>query len=101
MVTLANSEFLSEQQVFNILYRVDKTRMDRKVSMRTLGAAVGVSSNYLSRCFSAQKLPSTGTLYRIAEYFGTSMDYLMCRTDNPQAHKAPKAPEYLMVAEAA
>ena len=32
-------------------------------------------------------IPSGDTLYKIAEYFNVSIDYLMGRTDNPNSHK--------------
>ena len=49
-----------------------------------------VSSSVISKWKKGECLPNGETLKRIADYLDCSVDYLLGRTDDPQAHKRRK-----------
>ena len=53
-----------------------------KVQMKT-----GVEQALLSKYENGTRVPPTETLLILAEYYDVSIDYILCRTDNPQVCK--------------
>lgn len=61
--------------------RVKELRLSRKMSQRALGNIVNCSQNYISQVELEQALPRADVLVAIANYFGVSVDYLLCLTN--------------------
>ncbi|MCX4357487.1 MAG: helix-turn-helix transcriptional regulator [Oscillospiraceae bacterium] len=57
-----------------------------KIPIGQLLTECGLSKNALSSMQSGGYLPRTENLAKIADYLDCSVDYLLGRTDNPQAH---------------
>ena len=61
-----------------ILYRL---RVEKKLSMKKAGEAVGVSDSAWNKYEKNKADPSIDILLRIADFFGVSTDYLLGRTE--------------------
>lgn len=47
----------------------------------------GIEQSLLSKFESGERTPPTETLVRLAEFYDVSIDYILCRTENPKSHK--------------
>ncbi len=47
----------------------------------------GIEQALLSKFESGQRVPPTETLIKLAEFYNVSIDYILCRTDNPKVNK--------------
>ncbi len=75
---------MSEKNVLKIpvLMKILEERgMANKISKAT-----GISSGNISDWKSGKSSPNLEAIAKIADYLGCSVDYLLGRTDNPQAH---------------
>ncbi|MEK4148963.1 helix-turn-helix transcriptional regulator [Robertmurraya sp. FSL W8-0741] len=61
--------------------RIKKLCNERKISINELENALGYSKNTLYRL--KTQTPGADKLQKIADYFNTSTDYLLGRTNNP------------------
>ena len=52
------------------------------VQMRT-----GIEQALLSKFENGERVPPTETLIRLADFYNVSIDYILCRTDNPNLQK--------------
>lgn len=43
----------------------------------------GIEQALLSKYETGERTPPTETLMRLADFYGVSIDYILCRTDNP------------------
>ena len=44
----------------------------------------GIEQALLSKYENGERVPPTETLIRLADFYGVSIDYILCRTENPQ-----------------
>ncbi len=47
----------------------------------------GIEQALLSKYETGERIPPTETLLILAEFYNVSIDYLLCRTDNPQINR--------------
>ena len=47
----------------------------------------GIEQALLSKFENGERVPPTETLFRLADFYNVSIDYLLCRTDNPNIQK--------------
>ena len=47
----------------------------------------GIEQALLSKYESGERIPPTETLLKLADFYRVSVDYLLCRTDNPQINR--------------
>ena len=47
----------------------------------------GIEQALLSKYENGERVPPTETLLRLAEFYDVSIDYILCRTDNPKINK--------------
>ena len=47
----------------------------------------GIEQALLSKYENGERIPPTETLLKLADFYRVSVDYLLCRTDNPQVNK--------------
>lgn len=62
--------------------RKDKGYTQIAVQMKT-----GIEQALLSKYETGERTPPTETLVRLAEFYNVSIDYILCRTDNPDVNR--------------
>lgn len=63
--------------------RLKLLRKKRNLSQVALSIETGIDQSQISKYERGERIPSTGDLLLLADFFDTSLDYLMNRTDNP------------------
>lgn len=58
-------------------------RKERKLTQIALQMQTGIEQALLSKFENGARVPPTETLMLLADFYGVSMDYIMCRTDIP------------------
>lgn len=71
------------------LNRVRELRKERDMTLKEMGERLGVGEMAVSNYETGRRQPSLETVKRIADIFGVTVDYLLERTDRPEA--APEA----------
>ena len=61
--------------------RLRKLREEKGVSQAVLSAMLGVSKSTVGLWETGDTLPDARALYDMANYFGVSVDYMLCRSD--------------------
>lgn len=64
------------------ILRKEKGYTQLAVQMHT-----GIEQALLSKFENSERIPPTETLLRLAEFYDVSIDYILCRTDNPAVNK--------------
>ena len=64
-----------------------KLRKGKELSLKQLGNYLGMSESTISLYENNKREPDIATLFKLADYFDVSVDYLIGNTDNPQSHK--------------
>lgn len=64
-----------------MLYNLKKLREEAGVTQRTLAEAIEVSQQSINKYENHNIEPDIATLIRIADFFGTSVDYLIGHSD--------------------
>ena len=62
-------------------------RKNKGYTQIALQMKTGIEQSLLSKFESGERTPPTETLVRLAEFYDVSIDYILCRTDNPKSHK--------------
>jgi len=62
--------------------RLAELRKDRSLTQKQLAEAIGTHERSI-RFYEAGRLPDAEILIKLADFFGTSLDYLVGRTDDP------------------
>lgn len=62
--------------------RKEKGYTQLAVQMKT-----GIEQALLSKYETGDRVPPTETLLMLAEFYDVSIDYILCRTDNPNVNK--------------
>lgn len=47
----------------------------------------GIEQALLSKFENGERIPPTESLIILADFYNVSIDYILCRTDNPQINK--------------
>ena len=63
------------------LLRKSKGYTQIAVQMKT-----GIEQSLLSKFENEERVPPTETLMILADFYGVSIDYILCRTDNPKVN---------------
>ena len=64
-----------------------KLRTERKLTQISLQMQTGIDQALLSKFESGERIPPTETLVLLADFYGVSIDYILCRTDKPDINK--------------
>lgn len=68
----------------NFAKRLQKLREKRQISRYVLSELCGLSKNQIARYERGERAPTADALCALAEFFGVSVDYLLCRdTEGP------------------
>ena len=62
-------------------------RKSRGYTQIALQLKTGIEQALLSKFENGERVPPTETLVLLADFYGVSIDYLLCRTDNPEINK--------------
>ena len=67
--------------------RLKELRKEKRITQEQLAAIIGVERSSIGKYEGKSHIiPSDDVKYRIAEYFGVTVDYLMGYSDNPHPH---------------
>lgn len=66
--------------------RIKKQAKKQNIVLKDMLKSIGTGVNLISHLSKGQEI-SYLTLAKIADYLDCSVDYLLCRTENPNAHK--------------
>ncbi len=61
-----------------------KLRKDRGYTQIAVQMKTGIEQALISKYESGERIPPTETLLILADFYEVSIDYILCRTDNPQ-----------------
>lgn len=64
-----------------------KLRKEHKLTQVELQMRTGIEQALLSKFENGERIPPTESLMILADYYNVSIDYILCRTENPQINK--------------
>ncbi len=64
-----------------------KLRQEKGITQISLQMKTGIEQALLSKYENGDRVPPTETLMTLADFYDVSMDYIMCRTDNPKVNR--------------
>ncbi len=67
--------------------RLKTLRQKAGYTQIALQMQTGVEQALISKYENGERVPPTETLMLLADFFNVSMDYIMCRTDNPAVNR--------------
>ncbi len=67
--------------------RLKELRKSKKLTQVALQMQTGIEQALLSKFENGERIPPTETLFLLAEFYNVSIDYILCRTDNPEINK--------------
>lgn len=67
--------------------RLKKLRREKGLTQIGVQMKTGIEQALLSKYESGDRIPPTDTLLRLAEFYNVSIDYILCRTDNPKINQ--------------
>lgn len=62
-------------------------RKENGLTQLSLQMKTGIEQALLSKYETGDRIPPTETLFLLAEFYNVSIDYILCRTDNPEINK--------------
>ena len=62
-------------------------RKEKGLTQIALQMHTGIEQALLSKFENGERIPPTDTLIRLADFYEVSIDYILCRTDNPKINK--------------
>ena len=66
---------------------LQKLRKEHKLTQVALQMQTGIEQALLSKFENGERIPPTETLITLADFYNVSIDYILCRTDNPKINK--------------
>lgn len=63
---------------------LQKLRRERKLTQVALQMQTGIDQALLSKYENGERTPPTDSLVILADFYNVSIDYILCRTDNPK-----------------
>ena len=64
-----------------------KLRKENKLTQVALQMQTGIEQALLSKFENGERIPPTETLMILADFYNVSIDYILCRTENPHLNK--------------
>lgn len=64
-----------------------KLRKERKLTQIALQMQTGIEQALISKFESGERIPPTETLLLLADFYNVSIDYILCRTNNPEINR--------------
>jgi len=63
-----------------------KLRKERGLTQISLQMKTGIEQALLSKFETGERVPPTDALLILADFYGVSIDYILCRTDKPEVN---------------
>lgn len=70
--------------VIGMKNNLKKLRKERNLTQVALQMRTGIEQALLSKYETGERIPPTETLILLADFYNVSIDYILCRTENPQ-----------------
>jgi len=67
--------------------RLRELRKNRGYTQVAVQMKTGIEQALISKFESGERIPPTETLLLMADFYGVSIDYILCRTDNPDVNR--------------
>lgn len=67
--------------------RLKELRKSKGITQIALQMQTGIEQALISKFESGERIPPTETLLLLADFYNVSIDYILCRTDNPEVNK--------------
>ncbi|MBP3446296.1 MAG: helix-turn-helix transcriptional regulator [Clostridia bacterium] len=67
--------------------RLKALRKSKGITQIALQMQTGIEQALISKFESGERIPPTETLVMLADFYNVSIDYILCRTDNPEINK--------------
>lgn len=64
--------------------RLRKLRKEHKLTQVELQMRTGIEQSLLSKFENGERIPPTESLIILADFYNVSIDYILCRTDEPK-----------------
>lgn len=64
-----------------------KLRKERSLTQIGLQMKTGIEQALLSKYETGERVPPTDALMILADFYGVSIDYILCRTENPEVNR--------------
>ena len=64
-----------------------KLRIEKRLTQVAVQLQTGIDQSLLSKLEHGERNPSVENLLTLADYYNVSIDYILCRTDNPAINK--------------
>lgn len=64
--------------------RLKELRNKKGLTQISLQMQTGIEQSLISKFESGERVPPTETLLLLADFYNVSIDYILCRTDNPE-----------------
>jgi len=64
-----------------------KLRKERGLTQIGLQMKTGIEQALLSKYETGDRIPPTDALIILADFYGVSIDYILCRTDRPEINR--------------
>lgn len=64
-----------------------KLRQERHLTQISLQMQTGIEQALISKYENGDRVPPTETLILLADFYNVSIDYILCRTENPQINR--------------
>lgn len=70
--------------VMNMKNNLRKLRKERGLTQIGLQMKTGIEQALLSKYETGDRIPPTDALLILADFYGVSIDYILCRTEKPE-----------------
>lgn len=67
--------------------RLRLLRKSRGYTQVTLQMQTGIEQALLSKFENGERVPTTESLIKLADFYNVSIDYILCRTDEPEINR--------------
>lgn len=67
--------------------RLKELRKEKGLTQISLQIQTGIDQALLSKFENMERIPPTETLMILADFYDVSIDYILCRTDDPKIRK--------------
>ena len=64
-----------------------KLRKEKNLTQISLQMKTGIEQALLSKYETGERIPTTDALLILADFYGVSIDYILCRTENPEINR--------------
>lgn len=73
--------------VMDMKNNLRKLRKERGLTQISLQMKTGIEQALLSKYETGDRIPPTDALLILADFYGVSIDYILCRTETPEINR--------------